>query len=237
TVRDERLAPWPRTEAIVRKELADYHAAIMFLDAQVGRILDALKASGQWENTLIVFSSDHGLAIGSHGLMGKQSLYEHSMRSPLIIAGPGIGKGATKDALCYLLDVYPTLGELAGVTGPEGSEGLSLGPVLRGEETTRRAALMTGYRDLQRAVRDDRYKLIVYPKINKHQLFDLVKDPQEMMDLALEPGHTDDIDRMTRLLEKLQAENGDALALRSEHPLPLAFDFTKVEPVKPRKVE
>jgi arylsulfatase A-like enzyme len=91
--RDERLAAWPRTPAIVRQHLADYYASITFLDAQVGRILEALRASGQYDNTLIVFSSDHGLALGSHGLFGKQSLYDHSMHAPLIFTGPGVPRG------------------------------------------------------------------------------------------------------------------------------------------------
>ncbi len=132
-IRDEQLAPWPRTPEIVSKHLADYYAAIEFLDEQVGRIIDALKATGQSENTLIVYSADHGLAIGSHGLFGKQNLYDHSMRAPLILAGPGIPKGKKLDAMGYLLDIFPTLGELAGVTGPDGSEGLSLVPALAGQ--------------------------------------------------------------------------------------------------------
>ena len=100
TVRDERLAPWPRTPEVVRQHLADYYAYIAFLDAQVGRILDALRASGQYDNTIIVFSSDHGLALGSHGLMGKQNLYDHSMHAPLLFAGPGVPRGRQIDALC-----------------------------------------------------------------------------------------------------------------------------------------
>jgi arylsulfatase A-like enzyme len=87
-VRDELLAPWPRTADVVRRQLADYYASITFMDEQIGRILEALKASGQYENTIIVFSSDHGLALGSHGLIGKQSLYDHSMHAPLLLAGP-----------------------------------------------------------------------------------------------------------------------------------------------------
>ena len=130
TLRDEALAPWPRTPEVVRQHLADYYASIAFLDSQVGRILDALRASGQYERTLIVFTSDHGLAIGSHGLFGKQNLYDHSMRSPLVIAGPGVPRDRRSDAMCYLLDVFPTLGELAGVSGPEGNEGRSLVPNL-----------------------------------------------------------------------------------------------------------
>jgi len=90
TVRDEMLLPVPRTPEAVRKELAAYYGMISNMDAQIGRILDALCASGHGTNTLVVFASDHGLAIGSHGLLGKQNLYEHSMRAPLIFAGPGI---------------------------------------------------------------------------------------------------------------------------------------------------
>ncbi len=131
TIRDEALAPWPRTPEVVRQHLADYYASIGFLDSQVGRILDALRASGQYERTMIVFTSDHGLAIGSHGLFGKQNLYDHSMRSPLVIAGPGVPKGRRSDAMCYLLDIFPTLGELAGVSAPNGNEGRSLVPESR----------------------------------------------------------------------------------------------------------
>ena len=93
TVRDEALVPWPRSPEIVRQHLADYFACIEFMDAQIARLLAALKASGQGEKTIVVFASDHGLAIGSHGLFGKQNLYEHSMRAPLVLAGPGIPPG------------------------------------------------------------------------------------------------------------------------------------------------
>src|SRR6185436_10559044 len=112
TGRDEELAPWPRTPEIVRQHLADYYSSITFVDRQIGRILQALRASGHDERTIVVFSSDHGLAIGSHGLFGKQNLYDHSMHAPLIFSGPGIPKGKRADALCYLLDIYPTLGDL-----------------------------------------------------------------------------------------------------------------------------
>ena len=144
-IRDERLAPWPRTPEVVRRHLADYYASIEFLDEQVGRIVAALEASGRLENTLIVFASDHGLAIGSHGLFGKQNLYEHSMNSPLIIAGPGIPQGKRIAALCYLLDIFPTLGELAGVAGPEGNEGRSLAPILAGRQKSVYRSIFTAY--------------------------------------------------------------------------------------------
>jgi arylsulfatase A-like enzyme len=232
TGRDERLAPWPRTPGVVRRHLADYYAAVTFLDAQVGRILAALRASGQAENTLVVFSSDHGLAIGSHGLFGKQNLYDDSMHAPLIFAGPGVPKGKRTDALCYLLDIFPTVGELAGVAGPEGSEGKSLAPVLAGKTAKVRDSLFFAYTKVQRAVRDDRWKLLVYPQVNKVQLLDLRDDPAETKDLAADKAHAAEVARLTDLLKGWQKKLGDAQPLRSDKPQPLEFDFRKVPPVK-----
>jgi len=228
-LRDEELAPWPRTPQVVRQHLADYYAAIEFLDEQIGRILKALKASGQYENTLIVFTSDHGLALGSHGLFGKQSLYDHSMHSPLVIAGPGIPKGRRTDAFCYLLDLFPTLGDFAGVRGPQESEGLSLVPVLEGKVPTRRESIFTAYANSQRAVRDERWKLIVYPQINKTQLFDLRDDPNEMRDLAASPAHQAEVARLTALLQDSQHRLDDSLPLTSKNPQPADFDFSTVK--------
>ncbi len=230
TVRDEKLAAWPRTPQIVREHLADYYACITFLDAQLGRILTALKESGQYDNTIIVFASDHGLAIGSHGLFGKQNLYEHSMRAPLILAGPGIAQGRQSDAFCYLLDLFPTLCDLTGVATPSSVEGLSLAPVLAGKQKTRRAAIFTAYRNVQRAVRDNRWKLIVYPQINQTQLFDLQTDPGEMRDLAADPKYARQRARLTALLKQQQQAFGDQQPLRVAQPLPAAFDFSQVKP-------
>jgi arylsulfatase A-like enzyme len=232
TTRDERLAPWPRTPEVVRQSLADYYASITFVDTQVGRVLAALKESGQYDNTLIVFSSDHGLAIGSHGLFGKQSLYDHSMHPPLIVAGPGIGADKRTDAFCYLLDIFPTLGELAGVAKPEGSDGKSFAAVLTGKEKKARDVIFTAYRDVQRAVRDDRWKVLAYPQINKVQLFDLQNDPGEKKDLAADPAHAGDLERMLKLLADEQKKAGDRLPLKTDKPQPQEFDFTKVPPVK-----
>src|SRR5262249_50006945 len=96
-VRDEKLLGWPRTQAEVRRELANYYAMITHLDAEVGRIMRTLKDTGRDKNTVVIFTSDHGLAIGSHGLLGKQNLYEHSMRPPLILSGHGIPVGKRSD--------------------------------------------------------------------------------------------------------------------------------------------
>ncbi|MGH7225113.1 MAG: sulfatase-like hydrolase/transferase, partial [Gemmataceae bacterium] len=228
TVRDERLAPWPRTPDGVRQHLANYYAYIAFLDAQVGRILDALRASGQYDNTIIVFSSDHGLALGSHGLMGKQNLYDHSMHAPLLFAGPGLPRGRQTDALCYLLDIFPTLGELAAVAAPDGNEGKSLLVVLTGKKKHLRDSIFTAYRGFQRAVRGERWKLIVYPRINKIQLFDLKNDPAEQKDLASDLRHKGEVERLMQQLKDWQKQVGDVQPLRSEKPLPATFDFSSV---------
>ncbi len=171
-IRDERLASWPRTEAEIRRHLRDYYATITFLDEQVGRVIQALKDTGEFDNTIIVFTSDQGIAIGSHGLMGKQNLYEHSMGVPLIFAGPGISKGEKIDAFAYLFDIFPTICDLSGVPVPGGLDGKSLAPMLSGEKTGVRDTVFLAYRDLQRSVRKGNWKLIRYPKIGKSQLFD-----------------------------------------------------------------
>jgi arylsulfatase A-like enzyme len=181
--RDELLEKWPRTPDAVRRHLADYYGMISHMDEQIGRILKALEDSGQLDNTLIVFASDNGLAIGSHGLMGKQNLYDHSVRVPLVFRGPGLPKDKRVHALCETHDIYPTLCELAGVPVPETVEGLSLKPVLTGEKKEVRDAVFGAFRDVQRMARTTRWKLITYPQINKTQLFDLENDPHELRDL------------------------------------------------------
>jgi arylsulfatase A-like enzyme len=223
TVRDELLAPWPRTQEIVQQHLADYYGYISFIDVQIGRVLEVLEASGQSTNTLVVFSSDNGLAIGSHGLFGKQNLYEHSVHQPLIMCGPGIPRGKQTDAFCYLFDVFPTLGDLCGVQAPPGSEGRSLVPALRGKSGSGRRYMFTAYRDRQRAVRDDRWKLIVYPQVNHHQLFDLRQDPAETTNLYGDRRYARRAARLMEALHQSQSEFGDLQPLATSSPSPLSF--------------
>jgi arylsulfatase A-like enzyme len=210
-VRDEKLLPSPRDEQAVRREIADYYAAITFMDEQIGRILAALEVSGRAANTIIVFSSDHGLALGSHGLLGKQNLYEHSMRAPLIISGPGVPAGKRSAALCHLHDIFPTLGDLAGVPAPAGNEGQSLGPVLRGKTDRGRGVIGTAYRTVQRAITDGRWKLIAYPQVPRVQLFDLVADPDERQDLAGDPANAPRLTALVTALQGWQRAHGDPL--------------------------
>ena len=199
-VRDEQLLPWPRPPAEIRAMLADYYRYISYLDAQIGRVLDALEKSPHASNTFVVFSADSGVARGSHGLIGKQNLYEHSLRVPLIVAGPGIPANQRTDAMCYLFDVLPTLGALCGVAGPGTSEGIDLSPTLRDPAAPARASMIFAYRGVQRALRDERWKLILYPQVDRTQLFDLAADPDERTNLADRPEHTARVAAMTAAL-------------------------------------
>ncbi len=230
TVRDEQLLPWPRPPKLVQEMNAEYYRYISYLDAQVGRVFDALEASLHARNTIIVFAADSGVARGSHGLIGKQNLYEHSIRVPLIIAGPGISAGKRTDALCYLFDVLPTLGKLCGVKGPGTSEGIDLSATLTDPMKPARQQLMFAYRQVQRAVRDDRWKLIRYPKINKTQLFDLQTDPDEVANLVDQPAHAAKVAELMALLAKEQKQFGDT------EPLTVAKS-EKAEWTPPRKGE
>ena len=223
TIRDEKLLPWPRTSADIRGMLADYYRYISYLDMLIGRVLDTVDAAPYAKNTIVVFAADSGVARGSHGLIGKQNLYEHSLRVPLIIAGPGIPANQATDAMCYLFDVLPTLGALSGVAGPTTSEGLDLSATLRNPATPARTSLMFAYRKVQRAIRDERYKLIRYPLVDRTQLFDLRADPHELTNLADQPVHAAKVAELTSRLAQEMAGYADALPLVVDDPKPAAW--------------
>ena len=209
-IRDELLAPFPRTPGDIRRHLADYFAMIMHLDSQVGRLLRALDGEGLRDNTIVVFAGDNGLAVGQHGLMGKQNLYEHSVHVPLILSGPGIPRGETREALCYLLDIFPTLCDLTETPVPESVEGRSLMPVLL-QGSPGREDLFFAYLGLQRAIRESRYKLIEYLVNGQRttQLFDLKEDPWEIENLAGQAEHADRLESLRQLLARRQDELDD----------------------------
>lgn len=209
--RDELLWPRVRTPEIVRAELALYYAVISDLDAQVGRILEAVDATGRAGDTIVVFTSDHGLAIGSHGLRGKQNMYEHTVGVPLVLAGPGIPGGERRRAQVYLRDLYPTICDLVGVDVPEGLDGVSMAHLLRGGKDEGHASIFGYFYDVQRMVRGDRWKLIRYPKAGREQLFDLVADPFERDDLAAAPEHAGRLQALRAELEDFQRRVGDPL--------------------------
>lgn len=207
--RDERLVPKPLREADVRAELAAYYACVSHLDAQVGRILAAVRALGRWEDTLIIFSSDQGLALGSHGLLGKQNLYEHTFRVPFVFRGPGILPGRRSEADCYLRDVFPTTCELAGVPIPATVESRSLAGLLRGGEEPVHDGVVGYFTDTQRTLRRGDWKLIRYPGAGVTQLFNLRGDPEERRNLAHEPAHREILDNLQTLLDEWLVGHGD----------------------------
>ena len=210
-IRDEKLAAWPRTPEEARGHIAAYYAMITHLDAQIGRVLDALKETGHADDTIIVFSGDNGLAVGCHGLMGKQNLYEHSVRVPLIMCGPGIPENQRHEAFCYLLDVYPTLCDLVGVNVPGSVEGISIAPVLRGAPDKARDALLFAYKNFQRGLRIGGWKLILYnvSGTKTTQLFHIWNDPWEMNNLADDPAYVRTVRDLIPLMKHFCQEAGD----------------------------
>ncbi|MBT8036599.1 MAG: sulfatase-like hydrolase/transferase [Verrucomicrobiae bacterium] len=203
-IRDEKLAPFPRTKAIVQKHIADYYATITHTDAQIGRILESLGKNGKLQNTVIVFSSDNGLAVGRHGLIGKQNVYDHSVHVPLIISGPGITAGQVRKQLCYMYDIYPTLCEKAGLKTPETVQFKSLNKVINHADATHREHLYFAFMSWQRSVRDNQYKLIEYcVNDQRHtQLFDLINDPMEINNLAANPEYAVKLKTLRKLLKQ-----------------------------------
>jgi arylsulfatase A-like enzyme len=224
--RDENLAAWPRTEEVIRDQLAEYYGLITHMDGQIGRILAALKESGRADNTLVIFAADNGLALGSHGLLGKQSVFEHSMRVPLICVGKGIPAGKSTRAFTYLLDVFPTLCDVAGIAPPPDLAGENLRPLWEGKKERIRDSVFLPFMQTQRAVRDERWKLIAYPKIGHLQLFDLQNDPNETTNLIDRPEHAGQVARLLKLMNDWQAREGDTLALPTENRPPEKVDLT-----------
>ncbi|GAB5444133.1 MAG: sulfatase-like hydrolase/transferase [Fuerstiella sp.] len=186
--RDERLFRWPRTPAEVKAELAAYYAVISDMDEQIGRIIAQLQQRDLLQETLIVFTSDHGVAVGSHGLRGKQNMYEHTIGVPLIMAGPGVPQQGRRATDCYLRDLFPTLCELSGIELPK-LEGRSLVPALRLPEQKIHDAIYGYFRNSQRMIRRGGWKYLEYPEVGRRQLFNLQRDPAERHNLIDRPEH------------------------------------------------
>jgi arylsulfatase A-like enzyme len=209
--RDEKLWPWPRTEENVRTELALYYAVISDMDAQIGRIADSLERTGQLDRTIIIYTSDQGLAVGSHGLHGKQNMYDHTIGVPMVLAGPGIPQGERRRAQVYLRDLYPTTCELAGASIPPTVEATSFLPVIKDGTKAIHKYTFASYTDTQRMIRGDRWKLIRYPKAHKEQLFDLMHDPDELHDLSTDPKSQHVLEDLRAELDAWQDRMGDPL--------------------------
>lgn len=210
-LRDEKLAPFPRTEHSVKVNRQEYYAIISHMDEQIGRILDALEASGKAENTYIFFTADHGLAIGDHGFIGKQNMYDSSMRVPLLMSGPNLPKGKIVDSFVYLQDVMATTLDIAGIEKPEQIDFNSLLPLASGKTDKSNNPVVYGaYFGAQRMYRTEQYKMIVYPTINVVRLYNMQNDPLEMEDLAENKEENKDLlNRLFQEYKTLQNQMGD----------------------------
>ncbi len=217
-LRDEALAPFPRTEYAVKTHIREYYALITHLDDQIGEILSGLEKTSKMDNTYIIFTSDHGLAMGRHGLLGKQTQFDHSIRPPFVIVGPTIPKGKKVDTDIYLQDAMATSLELAGVEKPDYVFFNSVLDLADGSRTkSNYDAIYNGYINYQRMIRKDGFKLIVYPKLGKVLLFDMDNDPEEMNDLAENPEYKEKIKTLFSDLQQLQQQFNDPLDLSNIH--------------------
>lgn len=217
-LRDEWLAPFPRTEYAIGVHRQEFYAIISHMDAQIGLILDKLKANELLDNTIVIFTADHGLAVGQHGLLGKQNMYEHSLRVPFIMAGPDIPVNAINDTPIYYQDIAPTVIELAGTRPPDSYQFKSLLPVINGERLNHYPAIYGAYLQHQRSVIDGPYKLILYPSISKIRLFNIQEDPYEINDLADDASSAPVIRRLMNVLLDKQKITGDELDLITIYP-------------------
>ncbi len=211
-IRDEVLAAFPRNPDEIKQHIAEYYAMISHIDNAFGMLVQKFEAAGVADNTIIVFAGDNGLALGQHGLMGKQNVYEHSVRVPLIMKGPGIPAGQDCQTLCYLIDIFPTLCEITGINVPESVEGESLVPCLDRPQTSIRDDLYLAYADSIRGVSTGELKLIEYD-CGETQLFDLRNDPWEKDNLAKENSVTETVIVMRKKLTRLASEWND-----TDHP-------------------
>ncbi|WP_406683278.1 sulfatase-like hydrolase/transferase [Seonamhaeicola sp. MEBiC1930] len=179
-----------RDENTIRNELGREFACSENIDIQLNKVLNKLEAMGELDNTYIIYTADHGMAIGRHGLQGKQNLYEHTWRVPFIIKGPNLPAGKRVDGNIYLLDILPTLCDLAGIEAPKTVEGKSFVPVLNGEQEAVRDVMYGVYcggtKPGMRTVKKGDWKLIKYDvldgKVRETQLFNLAKNPNEYID-------------------------------------------------------
>ena len=243
-----------RDERTIRNELGREFACSENIDIQIGRVLEELKVMGELDNTYVFYTADHGMAIGRHGLQGKQNLYEHTWRVPFIAKGPGIQSGTRVPGNIYLLDVLATMCDLAQIQIPSTSEGLSLKPILEGKKDRLRDTLYGVYcggeKPGMRSVKRGDWKLIKYESnksgVSETQLFNLSENPNELLgehhdpqvsalignhpnadqvNLASDPSYADKLDEMETLLLTEMEKHDDPFRF-SNQPQKPPYDGT-----------
>ena len=242
-----------RDERTIRNELGREFACSENIDIQIGKVLKKLEDMGELENTYIFYTADHGMAIGRHGLQGKQNLYEHAWKVPFIVKGPGIKAGQRAVGNVYLLDVLATVCDFAGIKAPASNEGMSMRPVLEGKKDVVRDVLYGTYsggtKPGMRCVKKGDWKLIKYDvmdgKVRETQLFNLEENPFEYLpehgknakltDLAESPEHADKLKEMEDLLLAEMRRLNDPYRLWNQPKDGLTPPKQKKTEKKPRK--
>jgi arylsulfatase A-like enzyme len=240
-LRDELLSPWPRRPDLTRSHIADYYGMISHIDQNVGKILKCLKDTGKLDDTVIVYTGDNGLALGQHGLFGKGSVYNHSVRVPLVLAGPGISRSEICSAKCYISDLFPTLCDICSLDIPSSVETHSIYPVMN-HEKEETDSIFFAYMNLMRSVWKGKYKLIEFYRdeslgtpskpwqvcnpegagtgpetfidgkgTRRTLLFDIGNDPFEIKNLASREEFTPIIDELQINLKEWQDKTDDPL--------------------------
>jgi choline-sulfatase len=228
------------TSAEKQGSIAAYYTSVEFLDRKVGELLAALERSGHGQDTLVLYTADHGYLLGQHGRFEKHCGYEQAIRPPLLMRCPGvIHPGAATSALVEFVDVFPTVLDLCGVAVPKNVQGRSLVPLLKGETKTHRQQVFIEYApNEEAAVRDERWKLIFERGKRRRtdgydpglpltgrmiRLYDLENDPSEMHNVAAAPENADRVRRMLAdLAQHLRSTARDpALVPKADDPLEL----------------
>ena len=227
---------YPQTIAVILSKIKAEHAAkviallpenfameivmrMIRMDSVQKEVLDSLEKTGLLENTVVVFAADNGLSCGHHGLFGKQNMYEHSMRVPLVFYGKGIPSGQKVGSLVYMHDLVPTVYEIAGISSPSGVEYRSFMKSIKNPGASQRNAVYGAFTETdQRMVCDGRYKLFFIPKARTAYLFDLKNDPEEMTDLFGDRKYSGVVERLAKKYLELSSEAGDPLDITQYYP-------------------
>ena len=209
--RDESLASYPRQADEIKRNIAEYYAMITHLDAEVGRLLDELERSGEMDNTIVVFTSDNGLAVGQHGFLGKEDIYEHGVRVPLIFAGPNVPCDKVCDEYVYLYDIFPTLCDMINLDIPHSVDGKSFAHLFNDLNLKHRQELYFAFHSLIRGAKDKRYKLIEYAIGGESDdcatfLYDLFNDPYETINLYGKAEYNDIYNKLRDIIFKYRDE-------------------------------
>lgn len=237
-----------RDEITVRNEIGKEYACIENIDTQLGRVLEALEATGELDNTYIIYTADHGIAVGKHAMMGKQCLFDHCYKVPFIVKGPGVPKNKERKGNIYLMDLLPSLCDIAGIEIPDVVDGKSWRSVAEGKASTIRdvnyGVYCGGTKPGIRTVVKGNWKLIKYDvldgKVRETLLFNIKKNPNELMEehhaedvvaltgnrpkrgqknLASDPRYASKLAEMEQLLLEQMEEQGDPYRMWNQPPV------------------